>query len=250
VGDFTADELTDRLESRFGGWRSEAPARPDPPPELSSTEARLVLIDRPSAPQTVIYLMRPVASPSDELERTTRRCINTLFGWTFTSRLMRNLREEHGYSYGARSQFNQRGSQTQLYAFSAVQSDVTGAALIEFKREFDGLASGDISEDELAKAVSTVRYELTNTAETTSSLAAQLTNLASDHRPMDAVAQALAALDDIDLDAVNELARSGLYAWDDLLIVLVGDAETVVPQLDEAGFPAPELVDIKGRPIE
>jgi predicted Zn-dependent peptidase len=250
VGDIDAETLKRSLEKHFGDWKSTSATSVELPAQLTSTSGRLVLVDRPDAPQTVIYMMRPVPAPDDDIERTSRRLVNTLFGWTFTSRLMRNLREEHGYTYGARSQFRQRGNQVQLYAFSAVQSDVTAAALGEFKKEFDGLATGDVTPDELSKASSTVRYELTNTAETTSSLAQTLIGLASDRRPMDSVARGLASLDQVDLDRVNETARSGLFSWENFVIVLVGDAATVKPQLEEAGFPTPQLVDMEGRSIE
>jgi predicted Zn-dependent peptidase len=250
VGDMDAEPLKGALESRFGKWRSESAAAAEAPAEMTATEGRMVMVDRPDAPQTVIYIMRPVPAPENDVERTSRRLVNTLFGWTFTSRLMRNLREEHGYTYGARSQFRQRGTQYQLYAFSAVQSDVTAAALGEFEKEFNALATGDITTEELSKASSTVRYELTNTAETTSSLAQALIGLASNGRPMDSVARGLASLDEVDLDRANQTARSGLFSWEDFVIVLVGDTATVIPQLEEAGFETPELVDMEGRVIE
>ena len=62
--------------------------------------------------------------------------------------------------------------------------------------------------------------------------------------------EASRSLDELStLDAVNDIARSGLAAWNTLLIVLVGDAEKVQPQLEEVGFPPAELVDMEGNPI-
>jgi predicted Zn-dependent peptidase len=162
---------------------------------------------------------------------------------------MRNLREEHGYTYGAGSNFSQRGSQYELMAYAAVEGDVTGAALSEFKSEFDRLATGDITPDELHKALSTVRYDLTNTAESTSSLAGALISLASDGRPLDSVSTAYRILDEVDLDRANALARSGIYDWSSLVVVLVGDAESVAAQLTEYGFGAPDVVDSMGRAV-
>jgi zinc protease len=213
VGDVDAHTLRTELERRFGAWSS-------PPSTL---------------------VARPVPAPGDELERVTRESLNTLFGSTFTSRLNRNLREEHGYTYGAGSAFTQRAVQHELYAWSSVQSEVTAAALGEFRKEFQGLASGNVTADELAKAVRTLRYELINTAETTGSLAGTLTELAADGRPLDAIATELASLERVNLDAVNAMARSGLYDWDSLLVVLVGDSASVSAQLEAAGFPRPDL---------
>ncbi len=249
VGDVDVATLKTALEKRFGNWSEGGDSAPTTPAGLTENTGRMAMVDRPGAPQTVIYLMRPVPGPADSVDRATRSCVNSLFGSTFTSRLMRNLREEHGYTYGAASRFYQRGDQYELFAYSAVQGEVTGAALAEFKKEFDRLASGDISSEELQKSLKTVRYDLTNTAESTSSMASTLVSLASDGRPLDDVATAFASLEEVDLEGSNALARSGLFDWDTLSIMLVGDAETVIPQLEEFGFPAPEIVDMAGRPV-
>ena len=243
VGDFEPAALQAELERRFGAWSAPAAAAPPmPAPLTTAASPRIVLVDRPGAAQTMILLARPVPAPADELERATRECLNTLFGTTFTSRLNRNLREEHGYTYGARSAFRQRANQHELLAWSSVDSEVTGAALGELRNEFQALATGDVTADELAKAVRTVRYDLVGTAETTGSLAGTLTELAASGRPLDAIAVAFANLERVDLAAVNSLARSGLYDWGSLLVVLVGDAASVTAQLEAAGFARPEVV--------
>jgi predicted Zn-dependent peptidase len=243
VGDFEPAALHAELERRFGAWSAPAPAAPVlADPAAVAASPRTVLVDRPGAAQTMILLARPAPAPADELERATRECLNTLFGTTFTSRLNRNLREEHGYTYGARSAFRQRASQHELLAWSSVDSEVTAAALGEFRNEFQGLATGDVTAEELAKAVRTVRYDLVGTAETTASLAGALTELAASGRPLDAIATSLPMLERVNLDAVNALARSGLYDWGSLVVVLVGDAVVVTEQLEAAGFAKPELV--------
>ena len=248
VGDLDSATLRTALERRFADWPGgDGTAAASSP--LTATTGRTVIVDRPDAPQTVIYLMRPVPGPADAVDRATRSCVNSLFGSTFTSRLMRNLREQHGYTYGANSAFYQRGGQYELFAYSAVQGEVTGAALSEFKKEFDRLASGDITPEELTKSTSTVRYDLTTSAESTSSMASTLVSLAADDRPLDDVATVYSSLDKVDLERANAVARSGLYEWDSLAIVLVGDAQTVIPQMEEFGFPAPVIVDMTGAPV-
>ena len=136
-----------------------------------------------------------------------------------------------------------------LSASSSVQTKVTGAALGEFRNEFNGLASGNVTPEELEKSVRTVRFDHETTGDTTNAAADVLAALLRNGRPVDAVRQDLAAIPAADLASVNALAASGLYRWDDLLIVLVGDKETVLPQLAEAGFPAPRLMDVDGKPV-
>jgi predicted Zn-dependent peptidase len=264
AGDCTRAQLESALAKRFGKWRGEkgaggasAPAdapratsaAPPPAPGAgAAAPGAIVLVDRPGAAQTVINIARAVA-PAEGEELAARTCINTFFGDSFTSRLNQNLREEHGYTYGARSSFGESCGQHQLMAASAVQTPVTGAALAEFREEFAALAGGDVREAELAKAVETVRYDLVRSAETTGSLAGTLTGLVSDGRPLDALGRLASALESLTLADLNGLATSGLYAWDALTIVIVGDAEAVVPQLVDAGFGEPRRVDPEGRPL-
>jgi zinc protease len=248
AGDFEPAALQKQLEARFGGWQPArdaggAPAAPvsAPPP------GRLVLVDRPGAAQTMIYLMRPRPAPKDDAARAVEACVETLFGRAFTSRLNQNLRERLHYTYGAGCRLSEEGDQHLLLANAAVHTPVTGAALLEFKREFDALATGDVTEEELSKARETVRAELVSSLETTRGTCEELVEALANHRPADTVARDLAALDRVDLAAVNAFARQGLFAWKDLQIVLVGDRAQILPQLETAGFGAPLAADADGR---
>ena len=268
VGDFDSDYLLKFLESRFGvldsgSVRSEneegngESARPNfldtltPPaaPLVEASSGRTILVDKPGAPQTVVYILRPMTK-AESVERAIRTCLDTALGGSFTSRLNMNLREKNGYSYGAGSRINQEGDQVLMLASSSVRTDVTGVALTEFSKEFDALASGDVSEEELAKAIESSRTDVMGGFGTTGAIAATFSSLISNGRPLDSKRAELSALDHVALGALNELARSGIYEWGNLQVVLVGDAEAVLPQLTEAGFPAPVRADADGNLID
>jgi predicted Zn-dependent peptidase len=242
VGDFETESLKKRLEKRFAKWRApkEVPAA-DLPPLVDPAPGRIVLLDRPDAPQTVVYILRPVPplSADDPAGRGVRESLNVMFGGSFTSRLNQNLREKHGYTYGAFSRFLQEKDQYMLFSASRVQTAVTGPALAEYRSEFARLAGGDVTPGELTKAVKTARQDVVDSAGTTGSLLALFSGLASDGRPMDDSATYLSSLATVDLDRANREARSGLYDWDNLLVILVGDRKAVTSQLKEAGFPEP-----------
>jgi len=244
VGDFEIDRVKTALEKRFGKWKVKAEAAPALPEPLTAIEqGSLTMIDRPGAAQTVIFMLRPVPAvdPAGQAQRST---LNTLFGGSFTSRLNQNLREQHGYTYGARSRFTDDGTQYLLYAYSSVQTKVTGPSMTEFKLEFDRLASGDVTPDELTKAVKTSHQNLVNTAETTGALVGTFADLVMRDKPLDSISVAIGELKKVGLSGLNKAARSDLYDWDKLQIILVGDSETVLPQLKEAGFPEPGKMSV------
>ncbi len=249
VGDFEVEALRRALDARLGGWRPSAAPRPPASAPLARTSGgRVILIDRVGAPQTVIYAARP-APPVDEQDRASRECINTLFGGSFTSRLNQNLREKHGYTYGIRTGFLQDGAQHLFFARTSVQTAVTGAALSEMKREFAALAGGDVTPAEFTKAVRTERQGLVERVQTTNSLAATFADLLADGRSPEALREQLSVMERLDPPALNALARSGLFDWSSLVVVLVGDKKEVLPQLQKEGFPTPILANPEGEPL-
>ena len=247
-GDFEPEALRKALEARFGDWRgAPAPARVELAPRVEPEPGRLVLVDRPGAPQTVVQILRPLAL-AEGPERAARAAVDTVFGGTFTSRLNANLREAKGYTYGARSRLVQEGRQGLLNSGAAVSTPVTGPALLEFQHEFERMAAEGITAAELEKALETARARLVETAETTAGLTRALAELVRQERPLDALAQDFVALERVDLATANAQAQSGLYDWSKLLVVLVGDRATVLEQLAAHGFTAPLEVDTLGRP--
>ncbi|MEM7306745.1 MAG: pitrilysin family protein [Planctomycetota bacterium] len=251
AGDFDPEALRDKLNARFAGWQPTVDAPPVPAAAVEAAPAgRMVVVDRPGAAQTVVYLMRPIGAPASDVARATRDCANTLLGGSFTSRLNQNLRERNNFTYGAGSRIRHEGDQHVLYATTAVHTPVTGAALIELRRELDGLATGNVTADELAKAIETIRANLISNLETTSGTRSSLLEQIDQSRSQDALARDLAALDGVTLEGVNALATSGMFAWSDFQIVLVGDRAAVLPQLEEAGFAAPLAADADGELLD
>jgi zinc protease len=159
VGDVGSTDLMPLLEKAFGSWTasttSAAPAPPPPAPQIR--ERRVVLVDKPGAAQTQIFIAR-VGPSRPKADYFPILVANTVLGGSFTSRLNHNLRETKGYTYGAFSTFSWRLSTGPFYAHAAVQTDKTGAALVEFFKELDAIR--EISEDELrrAKSYTSLRY--------------------------------------------------------------------------------------------
>lgn len=250
VGDFKLEEIQRELETRFGKVKIEAsPVPPAPAPLTKNNKTGFVVVNRPGAPQTVIFALRPIPAADDNV-RALRGAANTVLGGTFTSRLNQNLREKHGYTYGAASRIAQDLDQFTLLARSSVQSEVTGAALTEMKNEFASLAQGNLTGQEIQKAVRSLKQDQVERVETVLSLAGTLADFVSDGRPVDSLARERAGLDAATLEKANAEARSGLFDWEQLLIVLVGDQKTILEQLQNAKFPKPAFADSEGKPVQ
>jgi zinc protease len=248
AGDFDVATLQKALESRFRRWKDEGAAVAPVAVHPRSGTARFVLVDRPDAPQTVVYATRLVPRQEGR-ERAVRTAASIVFGGSFTSRVNTDLREKNSYTYGAFGHVVDAPDYTFLFVTSDVFTNVTGKALSAMKNECNGMASSPPTDEEVTKAVESGRADLVDTASTTHSLGGTLAQLVADGRPLDSVARDMEELGRIDADAVRAFARDGMWNWSGLNVVLVGDRKTVLPQLAEAGFPAPEIVDELGNPV-
>ena len=130
------------LERAFGSWKAEgmAPLVAEVPmaPQLKSRQ--VFIVDKPDAPQSQIRIGW-VGVPRSTADYAALQVLNTILGGSFTSRLNQNLREEHGYSYGASSVFDMRLSAGPFLATAGVQTDKTGEAVKEFFNELDRIGT-------------------------------------------------------------------------------------------------------------
>jgi len=253
------------LEKAFGDWsgaggsseRSTAIAIPVP---QTHDGLRVYLIHRDSAVQTVIRFAAPAPAPSDP-SRIKLEVLETIFGGTFTSRLNRNIREEHGYSYGARAGYSLMRGAGYFAASSSVKSDVTGAALGEFIKEFGRLRGGpigatfvvqprgDITDAEIGKAVQTIQSD---TAQAFQGHAGPMNAAAArivQGLGYSAIAEDLAALASISAADVNLMARDATPLERGVLL-LVGDRAVILEQIKDLDLPAAVELTATGEPVK
>ena len=250
AGDITergARELAERL---FGSWApppAKPAARPTPDHRTPGGSFRLAIVDRPGATQTYIRFAAP-GEAFGATDRVERQLLNVILGGSFTSRLNQNLRENKGYTYGARSRFRAQTHAGSFSATASVQAEVTGASIREFFAEFDRLRAGDVSADEAAKAAETLRNDTISDFAGLSGLldAAELRLLRDDS--FDSVGADLSRMREADAEALNAVARVALPI-DRGLLVLVGDRAVILPQLADLGLPEPRFYDAEGNPV-
>lgn len=242
VGDTSLAEATQLLENSFGDWTSpSAPAMTkmlDAP--LPPSTAGIVLVNRPNSPQSVVRAGRVLeANGTDDL--LLLRSANEALGGGFLARINMNLREAKGWSYGARSSLGVGRDRVYFRMHAPVQADRTGDTIKELQRELTQfLSTNGVTQAELARIVEGNARELPGQFETTGSVLSGLYNIVRFERPDDyyeTLASRYAALTTTELDAV---ARTNLSA-DDLVFVVVGDAEVVATQLEDIGLPVEQI---------
>src|SRR5690606_34703126 len=110
--------------------------------------------------------------------------MNTILGGSFSSRLMTNLRETKGYTYGARSGFEWRPLPGAFIATSDVRTNVTDSSLVEFYKEIHLIRDSLVSPAELDRAKAYLKLGLPGDLESTSQIAGQITALSLYNLPL------------------------------------------------------------------
>ena len=238
VGNTTLQEITRLLEERFGRWQAPAVARgtKDFSQGVPAPRQRIVLIDRPQSPQSLILggLVLP-GQGTDELLPLI--AANEVLGGATSARFYQDLRETKGWSYGAFSFVNRVEHQTPLIVYAPVQTNRTGesiAALQEQTRAF--LSSRGVTPAELQRVVNGNIRGLPGSFETSEAVLNALVQNALFDRPDDyqeTLASRYRGFTAAQLDqAARQAIDPGRFVW-----VVVGDASQVRPQLERLGLP-------------
>jgi predicted Zn-dependent peptidase len=233
TGDVTPASVMARLESAFGAWKGTAPSPAPVPQAPQLTSRKVYLIDKPGAAQSVIRIGW-VGVPRSTPDYFALRVLNTVLGGAFTSRLNTNLREVHGYSYGASSSFDMRGSAGPFYAGAAVQTDKTAEALTEFFKELEGIRK-PIPADEIDKAKNYVALLLPRSFETTESMASSLAPAFIYNLPADFYVTFTDRVRAITPAEAQRVAEQYLQP-DKFAVVVVGDLKVIEPGIRALGM--------------
>jgi predicted Zn-dependent peptidase len=196
----------------------------------------------PSAEQSQIRIGW-VGVPRSTTDYFPLLVLNTILGGSFTSRLNQNLREEHGYSYGASSRFDMRLSAGAFQAGAGVQTDETADALKEFFKELKGIAE-PVGAEELAKAKNYVALSFPGEFETITDLTAHLEEMAVYKLPDSYFSQYVANVQAVTAAQVQKAAAAYIQP-DKFAVVVVGDRKTI-----EAGVRALNLAPVRTQTVD
>lgn len=246
AGDLTMERVVELARRALGDWTApvSAPVSGDDQP---GPQARAVhVIAKADAPQSEIRIGH-VGIARNHPDFFPVNVMNAVLGGLFNSRINLNLREAHGYTYGAFSSFDWRRQAGPFAVQTAVKSDVTDAAAREILNEVDRIRAETISVDELSLATSYLEGVFPIRFETTSAIAAALSVLATHGLPDDYYDRYRDRVRAITREQILDAARRYLHP-DMLQMVVVGDPSIVRAPLDSMRFGPVTLYDTLGQP--
>jgi len=230
VGDVTADNVVPLLEASFGGWKPAAGTKPvQKLPAVDEPAARQIyLVDKPGAAQSQIRIGW-IGVPRSTPDYFPIVVMNTILGGSFSSRLNMNLREQHGYTYGASSSFDMRMSPGPFVSSAGVQTDKTAESLTEFFKELDAILK-QVPPEELARAKNYVALRYPASFEATADISRRLEDALVYQLPEDyfsTYVQKIQAVTAADVQRVaQKYVQPGRFA-----VVVVGDQKVIEPKV-------------------
>jgi len=243
VGDFNAATLMPLLDKQFGSWTGGGTGAVEKLPAAEQVTSRAVhLVDKPGAPQSQIRI-GSVGVPRSTPDYFPITVMNTILGGSFTSRLNNNLREVHGYAYGAGSGFDMRLGPGPFAASAGVQTDKTADALKEFFNELNGILK-PVPAEELARAKNYVSLRYPSAFEATGDISRRLEDALVYHLPDDYFSSYVQKIQAVSAADVQRVAQKYIQP-DHTIIVVVGDLKKIEP-----GIRALNLGSIKTLTID
>jgi len=251
VGDTTEAEIKPLLEQYLAGWERPESRKPSKQfvPIAPQRSSRVFLIDQPGTPQsTIIAGQLAPSGRTDNAEAID--VMSTIIGGSFTSRLNMNLREDKGWSYGARSAWLDADAQGIYRVVAPVQTDKTKESIQEIIKEFTSYIDGNpATAEELTKVQMNKTAKLPGAYETKGALLGSIVDTLEKGKDMAWLESYGERIQDLDLKTINTTANDVLnpnaFTW-----VIVGDLATIEDEVRSLNLGEVTIIDNDGQVVE
>ncbi|QMU30769.1 M16 family metallopeptidase [Adhaeribacter radiodurans] len=225
VGDISVKEAKSLVKKYFGSWKKGEIKRSTLPTPTPAAGTRVAIVDRPAAVQSVISVANTANLKPGSEDAVTSRVLNNLLGGSF-SRLTQNLREKHGYTYGAYSDLSPSKYIGEFSASTNVRNAVTDSAVQEILFELNRLRTEKASAEEVQKTKNIVTGEFARSLEVPNTVALFAINTARYNLPKDYYRDYLKKVAAVTPEAIQQVAQKYITP-DQTVILVVGNADQI-----------------------
>ena len=248
VGDLTAAEARRHVEQAFGAWKGSRTEMSEPAnAPRAARGTRIVLVDRPGSVQSGLVVGRAGLLASDP-EYLPLVAFNHVLGGAVSARLNSNLREKHGWTYGAFSGLDLRRAGGAFTITSSIRTDATDSAVVEALAEYRRAIGEAVPAAELTGAVNNIVGSFPTAVQPVQALQARLQNLILWGLPLDYYATYRERLSALTAAEVQAAAQRKLSP-DDVVVVIAGDLSKIEQPLRARNLGTIEVWDATGRKL-
>ncbi|MGB2629333.1 MAG: pitrilysin family protein [Candidatus Acidiferrum sp.] len=229
-GDLSEDGLKELANKYFGGWTGPAFTTKAPLTPMAPVPTTYI-VDKPGAPQTYL-VVASLGANRNTPDYVPLEVMNTALGGLFSSRINMNLREQHGYTYGAFSSFQFRRGVGPFVAGGGIRTDVTAPAAQELLKEIRTIRESELTADELAKAKDSFSKSLVANFETVEATASTIGLQLVFGLPLEYYRDLPVEIEKVNSADTLRVAKEYLHP-DSMVIVAVGDRVVIEGKLKE-----------------
>ncbi len=240
VSDLKKEELLKTFDV-FKAWQGEGQSLDLTLPVPNTKMGVIYLVNKDDAAQSVIRMGKRSITQDITGEYYKSYLMNFPLGGDFNSRINLNLREDKGYTYGARSYFSADKLAGAFIASAEVRADVTDKSIIEFVNEIKNYTQNGITAEELEFMRKAINQKDALKYETPRAKLGFLAQILEHDLSPDFVKERNEIVENITAEEINALAKKHLNL-SDMLTVVVGNASVLKPQLEALGY---EVIDYK-----
>lgn len=245
VGDITPAEAKTMVEKAFAGWQRGDVPKPTYTNPVAPAKTSIAIVDRPSAVQSVINIVYPVQLKPYSPETILASVTNDILGGG-EARLFNNLREKHGYTYGAYSNLSGDRLVGRFRASASVRTAVTDSAVAEFMNELNAISSSSVTPEELKQTKNGLSGSFVFSLEDPQTVASFAINTARYNLPADFFANYLKSIDATTNADVQAIAKKFIKPGN-AYIVVVGKSSEFADKLKKYGDIT--YYDAEGNPV-
>lgn len=216
-------------------WQGEGTSLPTLAKLPKINGGTIYLLDKPGAAQSVINIGKRDVAYDATGEHFKSYLMNYPLGGAFNSRINLNLREDKGYTYGARTGFRAGSELGAFVASASVRSDVTAESIVEFVKEIEAFQQSGMTVEELAFMKDSISQGQALDYETPYQKAGFMRSIQRFNLDKKFTEQQAKIVNEISADELNGLARKKLNL-DEMAILVVGDKATIQAPLAKLGY--------------
>jgi zinc protease len=247
AGNIKLATLKPLLEKAFGAWKP-GQAVAAAPGTLEGSDARLILVDRPGAQQTTLECYELGAARTTP-DYAPLEVVNTELGGLFSSRINMNLREAHGYTYGAGSTFAYHRQPGPFLAYSAVRTDVTAPAVTEIFNELRRMRDTQMTPEEMRLSKDSITRSMPGRFERGSDAVGTFAELFVYDLPLDYFSKFPDAVDTVSPQQAQTTAQKYIHP-EKIAVVAVGDRSKIEDEMKKLNLGKMEVRDSDGKLVQ
>ena len=235
VGDVKTSEVKKLAEKNFGSWEAGAPKEQELPQVANVNETQINLVDMPNAVQSELRLQNTIDLKMADEDYFPVLVANQILGGSFGSYLNMNLREDKGYTYGARTSTGADKYASRFVAQASVRNAVTDSAIVESLKEIRRIKTEPVDPEMLKNAKSKFAGDFVLRLEQPSTIANYALNIKTNDLEADFYETFLEKINAVTADDIQRVANK-YYQTDNMRIVVAGKASEIAENLEKVEF--------------